>query len=68
MRSLFYAVIATALLTSDASGQPKFHNVAYKNTRPKTANAPYDIHDGPIIQTGDNEFYRYAMALSLIHI
>ena len=63
-----FAVIATVLLTSEARGEPKFHNVAYKNTRPKTANAPYDIHDGPIIQTGDNEFYRYAMAYTKCYL
>eukprot|EP00944_MAST-04C_sp_MAST-4C-sp1_P009554 g9554.t1 len=68
MWPICFAVIATVLLTSEARGEPKFHNVAYKNTRPKTANAPYDIHDGPIIQTGDNEFYRYAMAYTKCYL
>ncbi len=58
-------VLATA---KDHANQKNVKVVAYKNYKPRVANAPFDIHDGPIIQTGDSEFYRYAMAYTKCYI
>jgi hypothetical protein len=64
-----YIICLAAILmlaTAKDSDNPKnMKVVAYKNYKPRVANAPFDIHDGPIIQTGDSEFYRFAMGNNL---